>query len=145
MTLGFFAGGKLKKIEIRGGLPQTLCDAPEGRGGTWNRDGVIVFGPSFGPIYRVSAAGGPAAQLTRLDASRQESWHIWPSFLPDGRHFLYLADSPRRENDAIFVGSVDAGPETRSPSALWQPTPTLSTLRRTMDAQATSFSPQIER
>ena len=66
MTLGFFAGGKLKKIEIRGGLPQTLCDAPEGRGGTWNRDGVIVFGPGFGPIYRVSAAGGPAAQLTRL-------------------------------------------------------------------------------
>jgi len=113
--LGFFAGGKLKKIDIRGGLPQTLCDAPEGRGGTWNRDGAIVFGPGFGPIYRISAAGGTPAQLTSLDASRQEIQHGWPYFLPDGRHFLYLGFGPRRENDAIFAGSVDAGPETQKP------------------------------
>ena len=113
--LGFFAGGTLKKIEIRGGFAQTLADAPEGRGGTWNRDGVIVFGPGFGPIYRVSAAGGPSVPLTKTDAALRESWHSWPSFLPDGRHFLYLADSPRREDDAIFLGSVDAGPETQKP------------------------------
>jgi eukaryotic-like serine/threonine-protein kinase len=53
--VGFFAARKLKKIDIGGGLPQTLCDAPEGRGGTWNRDGVIVFTPVVGPAYRISA------------------------------------------------------------------------------------------
>ena len=69
--LGFFAGGKLKTIEIRGGLPQTLCDAPEGRGGAWNRDAVIVFTPVAGPMYRISAAGGPPVPLTKLDAARR--------------------------------------------------------------------------
>ena len=117
-SVAFFAGGKLKKIEIGGSLPQTLCDAVEPRGGTWNRDGVIVFAPGLGPTYRISAAGGVPAQLTRLDTARQESGHTWPSFLPDGRHFLYLVRSPRRENDAIFVSSLDAGPETQKPIRL---------------------------
>jgi Tol biopolymer transport system component len=111
-SVGFFAAGKLKKTEVRGGLPQTLADAPEGRGGTWNRDGVIVFSPGFSTLYRVSAAGGTPVQLTTLDASRQESEHSWPSFLPDGRHFLYLAQSS--ETQAIFVASVD-GPDAQKP------------------------------
>ena len=117
-SIGFFAGGKLKRVDIRGGLPQTLADAPEGRGGAWNRDGVIAFGPGFGPIYRVSAAGGAAVPLTGLEAARQEGDHSWPYFLPDGHHFLYLGTSSRRENDAIFVGSVDARPETQTPIRL---------------------------
>ena len=61
------------EVCIQGGLPRTLSDAPEGRGGTWNRDGVIVFGPGFGPLYRVSAAGGKATPLTKLDTARQET------------------------------------------------------------------------
>ena len=116
--LGFFAGGKLKKIEIRGGLPQSLSDAPEGRGGTWNRDGVIVFSPGFGPLYSISDAGGARVPVTVLEAARQEARHLWPSFLPDGRHFLYLTDSPHRENDALFVASLDAGAGIQKPARL---------------------------
>jgi len=115
--LGFFAGGKLKKIEIRGGLPQALADAPEGRGGTWNRDGVILFSPGFGPVSSISAAGGAPVAVTSLDAGRQDARHTWPSFLPDGRHFLYLADGPHREDGGIFVGSLDGG-GTQKPARL---------------------------
>src|SRR5439155_18507214 len=77
--VAFFAGGKLKKIETSGGPPQTLCDAPNGRNGTWNRDGVIVF-HSIGSLSRVPAEGGEAKLL--LGDRR------WPVFLPDGRHYL---------------------------------------------------------
>jgi Tol biopolymer transport system component len=106
--LGFFAGGKLKKIDAGGGPPQTLCDAPQGRGGTWNQDGVIVFAPDTNlPLHRVAAAGGASAPLGKLDESRQETTHRWPWFLPDGRHFLYLARSSSSENSAIYAGSLD--------------------------------------
>jgi len=92
--IGFFAGGKLKKIDASGAPPQTLCDAADSRGGTWNRDGVIVFASSaFGLLYRVSAAGGEPSPVTALDQSRFETSHRWPYFLPDGRHFLYLVRS----------------------------------------------------
>ena len=107
--IGFFAGGKLKKIDASGAPPQTLCDAGRGgRGGTWNRDGVIVFavgGP--GPLYRVSAAGGEPIPLTTLDQSRFET-HRWPSFLPDGRHFLHFVRSSQPESGGIYVGSLDS-------------------------------------
>jgi Tol biopolymer transport system component len=100
----FFAGGKLKKIDVSGVALQTLCNAPSGRGGTWNRDGVIVFAPSFtSALYRVSASGGDPAPLTTLDQG--EISHRWPQFLPDGRHFLYLS---RQEKSAIYVGSLDS-------------------------------------
>lgn len=79
---------------------------------------MIVFTPVAGPAYRISAAGGEAAPLTKLDAARQEDAHYWPRFLPDGRHFLYLARNRRREDDAILVGSLDAGPETQKPLRL---------------------------
>ncbi len=107
--IGFFAGGKLKKIEALGGPPLTLCDAPLGRGATWNQEGVILFtpGPSS-PIYRVSAAGGETAQVTTL----KEQSHRWPYFLPDGRHFLYLAGSPFTPKEspanAVMIGSLDS-------------------------------------
>jgi eukaryotic-like serine/threonine-protein kinase len=107
--IGFFASGKLKRIDIVGGLPQTLGDAPDGRGGTWNREGVIVFAPSPGEgLRRIFAAGGQSASLTNLDASRQETAHLWPHFLPDGRHFVYLATTAKRENDAIYAGTLDS-------------------------------------
>ena len=92
--LGFFAGGKLKKIDASGGPPQVLCDTQEGRGGTWNRDGVILFSPSSrDAVLRISSAGGAPAPATEIDLSRREFSHRFPFFLPDGRHFLYLAQA----------------------------------------------------
>ena len=111
-SIGFFADGKLKKVDVSGGQPQVLCDAPNGRGGTWNRDGVIVFTPdSFGGgLFRVSSSGGPLVELTKLDTSRLETSHRWPVFLPDGKHFLYLGAnfSGQFEYNAIFLGSLDS-------------------------------------
>jgi len=109
--IGFFADGKLKKVEVSGGQPQILCDAPTGRGGTWNRDGVILFTPSgFGGLFRVSSSGGSPVEVTKTDASRGETSHRWPVFLPDGKHFLYLGAnfSGQLENNAIFLGSLDS-------------------------------------
>jgi serine/threonine protein kinase/Tol biopolymer transport system component len=112
--IGFFAGGKLKKIEVMGGPPSTLCNALNGRGGAWNRDDVIIFAPdNRSGLSRVSAAGGEPSPVTTLDSSRQESTHRFPQFLPDGRHFLYFARSIQHENSAIYVSSLDQPPAKR--------------------------------
>jgi Tol biopolymer transport system component len=110
-SIGFFANGKLKKVDISGGSPQVLCDAPHGRGGAWNRQGTILFSPeAFGGLSRVSSAGGTPTEVTKPDASRSETSHRWPVFLPDGRHFLYLAAnfSGAFEKNAIFLASLDS-------------------------------------
>ncbi|MDA2931469.1 protein kinase, partial [Acidobacteria bacterium AH-259-O06] len=107
--IGFFADRKLKKIDASGGPSLTLAEAPFGLGGTWSRDGTIVFAPTAaGPLHRVSAAGGEATPVTTLDQSRQEISHQWPYFLPDGRHFLYLARSQQQEQSGIYIGSLDS-------------------------------------
>ena len=106
--IGFFADRKLKKIEVAGGPPSTLCNALNGFGGAWNRDDVIIFAPDNRTgLSRVSAAGGEPSPVTTLDSSRQESTHRFPQFLPDGRHFLYFARSIQPENSAIYVSSID--------------------------------------
>jgi len=90
---------------------QVLCDAPNGRGGTWNRDGVIVFtSDSLIGLYRVSAMGGSPVEITKLDTARLEQSHRWPVFLPDGKHFLYMAANFNRQTgvNAIFLGSIDS-------------------------------------
>ena len=112
-TVAFFADAKLKKAEISGGPVQTICDAPSGRGGTWNKDGVIVFTPDGrqgGGLYRVLASGETPRPITIPDKARGEDSYRWPTFLPDGRHFLYMAAnfSGRNDEDAIFVGSLDS-------------------------------------
>jgi eukaryotic-like serine/threonine-protein kinase len=112
-TVAFFADAKLKKAEVSGGPVQTICDAPSGRGGTWNKDGVIVFTPDGrqgGGLYRVLASGETPRPITIPDRARGEDSHRWPTFLPDGRHFLYMAAnfSGRNDEDAIFVGSLDS-------------------------------------
>jgi serine/threonine protein kinase len=110
-SIGFFAEGKLKKVEVSGGQVQVLCDAPNGRGGTWNWNGVIVFTPDgFGGLFRVSSSGGSPVEMTKPDASRFETSHRWPVFLPDGRHFLYLGANfiGQLENNGIFLGSLDS-------------------------------------
>ncbi len=109
--IGFFSDGKLKKIEPTGGKAQVICAAPNGRGGTWNRDGVILFSPdALHGISRVSAAGGAPVDITTIDLARHETSHRWPVFLPDGKHFLFMvanfAGNP--EVNAIAVGSIDS-------------------------------------
>jgi serine/threonine protein kinase len=111
--IGFFAGGKLKKIDIQGGPPSVICDSPDGRGGSWNQQGDIVFTPTVNsPIYRVSASGGSLSQLTTQDPSKNETTHRWPWFLPDGRHYIFLAGStftPRESvTNSIMLGSLDS-------------------------------------
>jgi serine/threonine protein kinase len=104
--IGFFADGKLKKIAISGGPPHVLCDAPNPRGGTWSRESIIVFSKNAGldNLYRVSASGGvPTPASTRTEGS-----HRWPHFLPDGRHFLYLALKPSPGESATVVGSLES-------------------------------------
>jgi len=111
--VGFFAEGKLKKVAVSGGSPLVLCDAPTARGGTWNRDNVIVFSPATtGPLQRVSSAGGAPTDVTALDAKYGETSHRWPFFLPDGRHFLFTASvgicCPAAKLADIRVGSLDS-------------------------------------
>jgi Tol biopolymer transport system component len=111
--IGFFAGGKMKKIDIQGGPPSVICDAPDGRGGSWNQQGDIVFTPTVNsPIYRASASGGPISQLTTQDPSKNETTHRWPWFLPDGRHFIFLAGSTftpsESATNSILLGSLDS-------------------------------------
>jgi eukaryotic-like serine/threonine-protein kinase len=118
--LGFFADGRLNKVSASGGPPQTLCDAPGGRGGSWaaSKDGgpgVIVFAPNYeGALARVSEAGGEPVQVTALDSSRQEHTRRQPEFLRDGHHFLYVAISNRAENNGIFIGDVQARPDPKN-------------------------------
>ena len=109
-SLGFFAQGKLKTVEIGGGPPRTLSEAPlDSRGGTWSRDGTILFAPAAtSGIFRIPATGGTATQLTMFDASRAENSHRFPSFLPDGRHFLYTTRSERQEFWGVSIASLDA-------------------------------------
>jgi len=107
--IGFFTtpGDKLRKVAVRGGPPVTLCAAPNGKGGTWNRDGVILFAPSHNTvIHRVQDTGGEPVALTRLGSD--EDSHRHPRFLPDGRHFLFLArKKPAAPLQSIYLASLD--------------------------------------
>ncbi len=112
-SLGFFADGKLKKLDLDGGPVQILCDAPSGRGGAWNKDGVIIFTPSghLGVgLYRIPASGGTPTQITVPDKSLNEDSNRWPVFLPDGIHYLYSAIhlSGRKDLSSIFLGSLSS-------------------------------------
>ena len=112
-SIGFFSAGKLKRIDIAGGAPQTICDSTEGRGGTWNRDGIIIFSAvGADGLFRVSAVGGVPTLITKLDHSRQETWHRLPYFLPDGKHYLYAVNSARPEYSGVYLGTLDSN-ETR--------------------------------
>ena len=117
-SLGFFASGKLRRIDIAGGTPTEICDVPVGRGGTWNADGVIVYNAvNDGALLQVPATGGAPRPLTTLDVTRHENSHRNPTFLPDGRHFLYFIRSDDREIRGIYVGlrGTAAGTDSRRP------------------------------
>ena len=122
--IAFFARNKLRVVEAAGGPPLALCDAPDGKGGTWGSDGVIVFAPSYNsPLHKVAEAGGESVPVTAFDENRGDNSHRHPRFLPDGSHFLYMARSASGslEGQAVMLGSVDGSAERelfRAPTAV---------------------------
>ncbi len=128
-SLAYYEGGKLKRIDVIGGAPQTLCDAvqPADAGGTWNRDGTILFA-STGGIFRLSSSGGVPKPVTEVDLARKELLHGRPQFLPDGNRFLYFIRSEDPKVQGIYAASLDK-PEDRVPivstdlKASYVPTP----------------------
>jgi hypothetical protein len=111
--VGFFAENKLKKIDVAGGPALTLCDVPSGRGGSWNQDGIIVYGRLNSGLFRVPAAGGMPVALTEPDGTAGEFSHRWPWFLPDGRHLLYTARSGA-QTTRIYADNIDAKPGAKT-------------------------------
>jgi eukaryotic-like serine/threonine-protein kinase len=112
--LGFFAEGKLRKLDWASGTIQTLGDAPDPRGGAWNQNGMIVFSPrADSPLYGVSAEGGVPSPVTSLDATEKEGSNRWPHFLPDGRHFLYMAYHTGAKSMPIWLASLDSRDKRR--------------------------------
>ena len=119
-TVGFFTrlptqeprGGKLKRIGIRDASPLEICDAPDGEGGSWAGDDTILFGRMSGPIHRVPASGGQPAAVTRLEASRGERAHGFPTFLPDGRRFLFTT-TMKDGSQELVAGSLDGATPRR--------------------------------
>jgi serine/threonine protein kinase/Tol biopolymer transport system component len=110
--VAYFVPGKMKKVLASGGPPFAICDAPSGRGGSWNADDVIIFTPKFDRtgIDRVSAGGGPVAHVTAVDSARNMTNARWPHFLPDGKHFFYTTQAAKRSSDfsgALYVASLD--------------------------------------
>jgi Tol biopolymer transport system component len=106
--IAFFAGSKLKTVDLAGGLPEAIADAPVGRGGSWGEDGTIIFTASGArPVSRVASTGGPVTTLTTIDAARQENAHYFPTFLPGGSQFLYFARSAQPENSGIYLARLD--------------------------------------
>jgi Tol biopolymer transport system component len=109
--IGFFAEGKLKRIVLGSVESHVVADAPAGRGGTWNHDGVIVFAPVGFVLMRVTATGGTPVPVTQLPSGRGS--HRFPQFLPDGRRFLYLGGTGGGVEQDMFVGSLDGTESTR--------------------------------
>ncbi len=112
--VGFFAGGKLKKVSASGGSVQVLANASSGRGATWGSQGVIVYAPDAGgALWRINSNGTGAAPLTEAQFVKGEASHRWPFFLPDGEHFLYWAgqfvNSPDDHISGIYMGSLKGG------------------------------------
>ena len=112
--LGFFANGKLCKVDLRGGPALTLCDTQSGRGGSWNEDGIIIFQRSWSEgLMKIAAGGGTPEPITTLSGDRLDVAHRWPRFLPDGRRFLFfVVNTTASEYSGIYLGSLDSD-ETR--------------------------------
>jgi len=124
--VGFYAGGKLKKISSSGGSVQVLANASSGRGATWGTEGVIVYAPDAGgALWRINASGTGAAPLTAAQFVKGEASHRWPFFLPDGEHFLYWAgqfvNSPDDRTSGIYMGSVKGNEKKFIVSSLSNP------------------------
>ncbi len=112
--IAFIADGVMKKVDVTGGPPTKICDAPGGSDGTWSPQGVILWdGTGTDPIYRVSSAGGTRAVAVALDLAKKETSIGWPQFLPDGRHFIYLLTGEKPEDSAYWIASIDSAEKTK--------------------------------
>ena len=109
--IGFFAGGKLRKMPAAGGASQELADALGAGRGAWSAadGGVILFTPSSAqPLFRVSPSGGNSLPATTLDSNRGDISHTFPRFLPDGRRFLFFVENKNESRRGIYLGSLDS-------------------------------------
>jgi Tol biopolymer transport system component len=144
-SIGFFAANRLKRVPIGGGTADSICDAAGGRGGTWNKDGLIVFAPgNFGPLMQVKAEGGAVTPATELDASRGEVGHRFPAFLPDGKHFLYStipAGDSGHETFLATLGSKDRTSIVTSDGVATFAPPDRLVFRRNKTLYVQSFDP----
>jgi serine/threonine protein kinase/Tol biopolymer transport system component len=111
-SIAFFANGKLKRAEVNGGPIQVLCDAPDPRGGAWGPNNIILFSLNMGPLLRISPGGGTPTPVTSLNTAK-ETDHRWPSFLPDGEHFLYFVRARDLKDSAVYLASFDAPQGTK--------------------------------
>ena len=120
-AVGFFARGRLLRVTLQGGAPVDLAPAPDARGGTWSRSGVIVFQPFFrdNALAQIPANGGEVRPATLFDVTGDETSHKWPVFLPDGVHFLYQVLSVDESRRGIYVGSL-ADPPSRPAAPLFR-------------------------
>jgi Tol biopolymer transport system component len=117
-SIGFFADGAVKRVELSGGPSQRVARAEEPLGGAWSTTDVIVFSERYA-LYQVPASGGTPALVASLDLSRQENSLRFPEFLPDGRRFLYLARSGRPENTSVYLASLECGIPKRLLKKRW--------------------------
>ena len=148
-SIGFFADGKLKVIDVAGGSPRELANASGGRGGAWNNDDVILFTPGNAlatpdsVLMRIPATGGTPTPVTSLTAGAGS--HRWPQFLPDGRRFIFLSAFGPPDRNGVFLGSLDGREPIRlaatdSP-ALFAPPDTLLVVRQGV-LRAVRFDPE---
>ena len=108
--IGFVARGKLKMVDAGTGRQREIADVPGFSGATWNQQGTILFGSPKG-LFRVPAEGGSAEAISSL--GKDETGHLWPCFLPDGRHYVYLAWSVDAGSRAVYIGTLDSKDRTR--------------------------------
>jgi len=116
-SIAFFHDSKLKKIALAGGSAETLCDAPGNSGGTWNRDGVILFSAARSGVLRISANGGAITKVTTVDRAQGEFNHISPVFLPDGKHFLFYKIHSDPAKSSVFLASLEGGEPRQLPTS----------------------------
>lgn len=108
-SIGYFAQGKLMRISLDGGSPAVITEVSDGRGASWNRDGVILYaGGRDSVIFRVPASGGTGIPITEFDKARGENAHCYPYFLPDGKHFLYFRRAAKDlRHSGAYLGRLD--------------------------------------
>ena len=145
-SIGFFAGTKLKRFDLNGIGTRTLATAPNGRGGTWSRDGVILYSPNLSSrLWKVSAAGGEPTPVTVLDDARGDARHNFPQFLPDGKHFLFVLYAKDAGRSGTYVGTLE-DPSKVEPIPELKATPFKRCLhRRETDRAGTSSTHESDR
>ena len=119
-AVAFDAAGQLKRFDLRDGATRTVCALPAlAVGGSWNAEGIIIVGAPSSGLFRCSTADGIASELTRIDSDKGETTHLFPWFLPDGRHFLYVRVARNApEGSGVYLGSLDDKPGSARPTRL---------------------------